>query len=132
MLDLDGKVALVSGGSSAYGKAKSGTIINFASACAKEAWPDWSVYAASKWGVLGFSKGLYLELQPYNVRVTCVIPGAGRTGFQNNAGIGAIDYGLHAKDLAQVACDICKLPSNVVIEDVTVWSIDQVVVPLSR
>lgn len=26
----------------------SGTIINFASVCAREAWPEWTVYAAAK------------------------------------------------------------------------------------
>lgn len=39
-------------------RQKSGTIINVASVCAKHAWPGWSVYAAAKWGVLGFSKPL--------------------------------------------------------------------------
>jgi short-subunit dehydrogenase len=115
---------------------KSGTIINFASVCAKEAWPGWSVYAAAKWGVLGFSKGLYTELQPDNIRVTCVIPAAAYTGFQKaTEGVNPADFAnlsLKAEDVAQVVVDICKLPSHAVIEDVTIWGIDQVVVPLSR
>jgi NAD(P)-dependent dehydrogenase (short-subunit alcohol dehydrogenase family) len=111
---------------------KSGTIVNFASVCAKEAWPAWSVYAAAKWGVLGFTKGLYTELQPHNVRVICIIPAASSTGFQKAAGIGPVDLKLRPQDLAQVVYDVCKLPDHVVVEDVTVWGIDQVVVPLSR
>ena len=107
-----------------------GTIINFASVCAKQAWPEWTVYAAAKWGVLGFSKGLYVELQPYNVRVTTVIPGSASTGFQKNAGIGEVERKLQTTDIAQVVTDICKLPSHVVVEEVIVWGIDQVVNPL--
>ena len=109
---------------------KSGTIINISSACAKEAWPQWSVYAASKWAVLGFSKGLYVELQPYNIRVTCIVPSAASTGFQSNAGIEEVELKLKTQDIGRVIADVCKLPQHVVVEEVTVWGIDQVVVPL--
>ena len=123
-------------GSRAFAKMmmdqKSGTIVNFASVCAKEAWPEWSVYAAAKWGVLGFTKGLYTEMQPHNVRVICIIPAASGTGFQKAAGIGAVELKLRPQDVAQVVYDVCKLPEHVVVEDVTVWGIDQAVVPLSR
>jgi NAD(P)-dependent dehydrogenase (short-subunit alcohol dehydrogenase family) len=123
-------------GSRAFAKMmmaqKSGTIVNFASVCAKEAWPDWSVYAAAKWGVLGFTKGLFTELQPHNVRAICIIPAAASTGFQRAAGIGPVDLKLRPQDVAQVVYDVCNLPEHVVVEDVTVWGIDQVVVPLSR
>lgn len=57
---------------------KSGTIINIASVCATHAWADWSVYAAAKAGVRNFTKGLQVELQPYGVRATCIIPGVGQ------------------------------------------------------
>lgn len=62
---------------------KQGTIINISSVCAKQAWPGWSVYAAAKWGVLGFTKGLTTELSPEGIRVTCLVPGAGDTAFDS-------------------------------------------------
>lgn len=121
-------------GSQVFGKIMkeqgSGTIINFSSVCAKEAWPEWTVYAAAKWGVLGFSKGLYVELQPFNVRVTCLIPAGAATRFQQNAGIDTMNLKLQASDIAEVVADICKLPSHVVVEEMTVWGIDQVINPL--
>lgn len=107
-----------------------GTIINFSSVCAKEAWAGWTVYAASKWGVLGFSKGLYVEMRPYNVRVSCVIPAAASTGFQRNAGIGDVDNLLQPEDIASTVLYICSLPDHAVVEEVTVWGIDQEVNPL--
>jgi len=109
---------------------KSGTIINVASVCAKHAWPGWSVYSAAKWGVLGFSKNLDVELRPHGIRVTCLIPGAGATDFMRNAGEKNLITRLEASDVAQAIVSICKLPSHVVVEEMTVWGIDQTVVPL--
>lgn len=111
-------------------EAKSGTIINLSSVCAKEAWPGWSVYASAKWGVLGFSKGLYVELRPYNVRVTCLIPASASTGFQRNAGIGEVVNKLVPEDIAESVAYICNLPDHAVVEELTVWGIDQEVNPL--
>lgn len=109
---------------------KSGTIINLSSVCAKEAWPGWSVYASAKWGVLGFSKGLYVELRPYNVRVTCLIPASASTGFQKNAQIGEVENKLKPEDIAESIAYICELPEHAVVEELTVWGIDQEVNPL--
>ncbi len=107
-----------------------GTIINFSSVCAKEAWDGWTVYAASKWGVLGFSKGLYVEMRPYNVRVSCVIPASASTGFQRNSGIDEVVRKLRVEDIAETVLYICSLPQHAVVEEVTVWGIDQEVNPL--
>lgn len=109
---------------------KEGTIINFSSVCAKEAWDGWTVYAASKWGVLGFSKGLYVEMRPHNVRVSCVVPAAASTGFQKKSGIDDITAKLQVEDIAQTVLYICSLPQHAVVEEVTVWGIDQEVNPL--
>lgn len=109
---------------------KEGTIINISSVCARHCWPAWSVYAAAKTGVHSFSKSLYTELQPYGVRVTCLIPAAAATGFQSAAGIDDENKKLSPADIAQTALYICSLPAHVTVEDVTVWGIDQVVVPL--
>lgn len=109
---------------------KEGTIINFASVCAKEAWDGWTVYAASKWGVLGFSKGLYVEMRPYNVRVSCVIPASASTGFQKSSGIDEVKRKLRVEDIAETVKYICELPQHAVVEEVTVWGIDQEVNPL--
>lgn len=111
---------------------KGGTIINVSSVCAKEAWPGWSVYAAAKWGVLGFTKGLATELGTSGVRVTCLIPGAGDTAFDKNAnftGRGSVP-GLKADNIADAIFSVYALPENVWVEELTVWGIDQVVIPL--
>lgn len=109
---------------------KGGTIINISSVCARQCWPTWSVYASAKAGVLNFSKGLYTELQPYGVRVTCLIPASAATNFQRASGIDDVDSKLGVEDIAETALYICRLPARAMVEDVTVWGVDQVVLPL--
>lgn len=111
-------------------KQKTGTIINISSVCARQCWPTWSVYAAAKAGVLNFSKGMYLEMQPYNVRVSCVIPSSASTGFQSACGIDDTTDKLLPEDIANTVIYIANLPQRAVVEDVTVWGIDKMVNPL--
>ncbi len=111
-------------------RQKAGTMINISSVCARQCWPTWSVYAAAKAGVLNFSKGMYLEMQPYNVRVTCVVPSSASTGFQSACGIGETTDQLLAEDIAQTVLYVADLPQRAVVEDVTVWGIDKQVNPL--
>lgn len=58
-----------------------GHIINIASTAATRAWANASAYHASKWGLVGFSRGLGVEGRPDGIRVTTVIPGGMRTHF---------------------------------------------------
>ena len=53
----------------------SGKIINMASIAGKLAYAMRSPYAASKWGLIGFTKTLAEECGPYNIQVNAVCPG---------------------------------------------------------
>lgn len=59
----------------------SGHIFNIASTAAVRAWANAAAYHASKWGVLGFSRGLSVEGRPHGIRVTTIIPGGMDTHF---------------------------------------------------
>jgi NAD(P)-dependent dehydrogenase (short-subunit alcohol dehydrogenase family) len=56
-----------------------GDIVNVASTAAVRAWGSASAYHASKWGLVGFSRGLGVEGRPHGVRVTTIIPGGMHT-----------------------------------------------------
>lgn len=58
-----------------------GQIFNIASTAATRAWANAAAYHATKWGLVGFSRGLGVEGRPANIRVTTVIPGGMRTHF---------------------------------------------------
>jgi len=58
-----------------------GYIVNIASTAATRAWANAAPYHASKWGLVGFGRGLGVEGRPDNIRVTTIIPGGMRTHF---------------------------------------------------
>ncbi len=62
-------------------RQRSGHIVNVASTAATRAWANAAAYHASKWGLVGFSRGLGVEGRPYGIRVTTIIPGGMRTHF---------------------------------------------------
>jgi NAD(P)-dependent dehydrogenase (short-subunit alcohol dehydrogenase family) len=51
------------------------SIANLSSAAGRFGYPMRSPYAASKWGVIGFSKSLSMELGPHGIRVNAICPG---------------------------------------------------------
>jgi NAD(P)-dependent dehydrogenase (short-subunit alcohol dehydrogenase family) len=57
-------------------KAGGGAIINLSSAAGRFGFARRTPYSASKWGVVGFTKSLAIELGPDNIRVNAILPGA--------------------------------------------------------
>jgi hypothetical protein len=62
-----------------------GHIINVGSIASLIGSPTYSIYAASKFGVRGFSEALRREVAGFGVRVSVIYPGAVRTGFAGDA-----------------------------------------------
>ncbi len=56
-------------------EAGGGSIINLSSAAGKFGFPLRSPYAAAKWGVIGFTRTLAMELGPDGIRVNALLPG---------------------------------------------------------
>ena len=123
-------------GSKAFGKymkdQKEGTIINISSDCARHAWPGFNAYSAAKGGMVNFSKGLFVELRPYNIRVTTVIPGAGNTNFSKNAGIPEPDepYKLGGPEMAAAIIHICRQPQYILIEEYMLSGTEREIIPM--
>jgi 3-oxoacyl-[acyl-carrier protein] reductase len=118
-----------------FKKQQSGTIFNIGSVCSEHGWPDMAPYTAAKFGVHGFTRSLYTELRPFNIRVSCLIPAAcSGTNFRAAAKMPAESIKaktlLEPDNFARAVVDVFNLPPHVVVERMTVWGIDQACEPL--
>ncbi len=100
---------------------RSGHIINITSTAAKRAWPNASVYHASKWGLLGFSHALHAELRPHGVKVTAVVAGGMRTPFLLDR-FPDIDVATlqPPESVAAAVVNVLSLPEGTVVPEITV------------
>jgi NADP-dependent 3-hydroxy acid dehydrogenase YdfG len=62
-------------------KRRTGHIINMSSIAGWLAAPSYTVYAATKYGVRGFTTALRREVAPFGIRVSGIYPGPSRTEF---------------------------------------------------
>ncbi|MDW7571374.1 SDR family NAD(P)-dependent oxidoreductase, partial [Klebsiella pneumoniae] len=57
-------------------QAQAGVIINMSSIAGRLGYPYRLAYSTSKWGLIGFTKTLSMELGADNIRVNAILPGA--------------------------------------------------------
>lgn len=57
-------------------KSSAGVIINMSSVAGRFGYPNRSPYCAAKWGVIGFTKTLSIELGAFGIRANALLPGA--------------------------------------------------------
>jgi NAD(P)-dependent dehydrogenase (short-subunit alcohol dehydrogenase family) len=55
--------------------SSNGSIVNFSSSAGRLGFPMRTPYAAAKWGVIGFTKSLSMELGELGIRVNAILPG---------------------------------------------------------
>ena len=62
-------------------RRREGTVVNVASLAGRNGFAGGTAYAASKHGVLGFSRSLMLEVRKEGIRVVTICPGSVDTGM---------------------------------------------------
>jgi NAD(P)-dependent dehydrogenase (short-subunit alcohol dehydrogenase family) len=57
-------------------KSPAGVIINMSSLAGRLGYANRSAYSATKWGIIGFTKTLSIELGAFGIRANAILPGA--------------------------------------------------------
>ena len=96
---------------------RSGHIINMGSMSSLIATPTYTIYAASKHAVHGFSEALRREVKPWGIHVSMIYPGGVKTDFGKHAGVKRRTKAttprflkLSAEDVARAVVQLVRRP----------------------
>jgi NAD(P)-dependent dehydrogenase (short-subunit alcohol dehydrogenase family) len=82
-----------------FRQRRTGVIVNVSSSVTLKSLPLLSVYTASKAALNAFSESLALELRPFDIRVSLILPGQSReTPFARNAQAQIVEHGVSVPD----------------------------------
>ncbi len=99
------------------------SIVNILSVAAKNAYPNWSIYCASKFGLDGLSAAIREELRPHKVRMLNIYPAATDTEVWNTLpGDWPREKMMSAADVAEAVAYAIDQPPSVAIENITLAS----------
>ena len=108
---------------------KQGHIINIGSIAGKEVYPGGNVYCGTKHAVDAITKGMRIDMVPYNIKVTAINPGMVETEFSivrfdgNKNRAKKVYQGftpLYAEDIAEAVLFAVTRPSHVNINDMVI------------
>ncbi|UII29327.1 SDR family NAD(P)-dependent oxidoreductase [Fulvivirga maritima] len=109
---------------------KKGHIVNIGSIAGKEVYPNGNVYCASKHAVDAINKGMLIDLNQYNIKVTAINPGLVETEFSQVRFKGDTERAdkvyqgfdpLVAQDIAETILFVVSRPAHVKICDLTIF-----------
>ncbi len=115
-------------------KRNSGHIVNIGSIAGEEVYPNGNVYCGTKFAVHALSKGMVIDLNGTNVRVSNIAPGLVETEFSEVRFHGDKDKAekvyegykaLEAIDIADIVLFCVTRKSHVMIQNVLVTPTDQ-------
>jgi 3-oxoacyl-[acyl-carrier protein] reductase len=89
-----------------------GYIITIASLAGTNFFENGTAYNASKFGLVGFSQALMLDLRPQKIKVTTIMPGSVATYFNNHTPNPTDAWKIQPEDIAQLVMDLIKMPAR--------------------
>ncbi len=93
-------------------KESKGYIITIASLAGTNFFASGAAYNASKFGLVGFSQAIMLDLRPYGIKVTTIMPGSVATHFNDHLPSPMDAWKIQPEDLGQIVVDILHLPAR--------------------
>ncbi|HTI92276.1 MAG TPA: 3-ketoacyl-ACP reductase [Puia sp.] len=103
---------------------QTGDIVNVSSTAGQKGAPLTSAYSASKFGLIGMSESLMLEVRKSNIRVFTLTPSTIATDMSINLKLtdGNPEKVMQAEDFAELVVSQLKLNRRVVVKDAGLWS----------
>lgn len=105
-----------------------GQIVNISSGAGRNGIKNMAAYCAAKFGVIGFTESLALEVRNHNIRVAALLPGSVATNFAHTArreGVGEattqsrdIGYAMTADEVAGVIAAMLAQPAQAWMSEV--------------
>jgi NAD(P)-dependent dehydrogenase (short-subunit alcohol dehydrogenase family) len=89
-----------------------GWIINIASLAGKNPLPGGAAYNASKFGLVGFSEALMLDVRQDDIRVNYIMPGSVATHFNDHTPTEEDAWKIQPEDIAQIVMDLLAFPGR--------------------
>ena len=105
-------------------KQTKGYIITISSLAGTNFFENGSAYNASKFGLVGFSQAIMLDLRKYGVKVTTIMPGSVATNFNDHVPNVSDAWKIQPEDIGQLVSDLLSmhprtLPSKVEVRPAT-------------
>ncbi|MEZ5059179.1 MAG: SDR family oxidoreductase [Saprospiraceae bacterium] len=90
-------------------KKSEGYIITIASLAGTNFFANGSAYNASKFGLVGFTQAIMLDLRQYGIKCTTIMPGSVATHFNNHTPNDADAWKIQPEDLGQMVMDLLHM-----------------------
>ncbi|HLX90838.1 MAG TPA: SDR family oxidoreductase [Puia sp.] len=90
-------------------KDSKGYIITIASLAGTNFFANGSAYNASKFGLVGFSQAIMLDLRNYGIKVTTIMPGSVATNFNNHSVSESDAWKIQPEDVGDIVADLLKM-----------------------
>jgi NAD(P)-dependent dehydrogenase (short-subunit alcohol dehydrogenase family) len=90
-------------------KQSKGYIITIASLAGTNFFETASAYNASKFGLVGFTQAVMLDLRKYGIKVTTIMPGSVATHFNNHTPGDADSWKIQPEDIGEIVIDILQM-----------------------
>jgi 3-oxoacyl-[acyl-carrier protein] reductase len=87
-------------------------IINIASLAGKNPFPGGAAYNASKFGLVGFSEALMLDVRQHGIRVNYIMPGSVSTHFNDHTPGEQDAWKIQPEDVAELVMTLVRFPSR--------------------
>jgi len=90
-------------------KQSKGYIITIASLAGTNFFANGSAYNASKFGLVGFSQAVMLDLRQYGIKVTTIMPGSVATEFNDHTVTEADAWKIQPEDIGEIVVNLLNM-----------------------